>query len=178
MKQLPKHIITSLLVIFLLSSCEREENIYELNETKKIDTDLADPEGSILTFLNGKVTLDVPPEAVPKHIKLSVIELLDNECMDMSDCNWIVKMIAIEPQMAFGKPVIVRMEYDRDRVNSELSLHGCAPVIYYWPSDEDFVLLRRREIVNYEFDDSNKSIHFEIKQTGLFAIGVYIPDKN
>jgi len=61
--------------------------------------------------------------------------------MDMSDCNWIQNMIYIEPLMSFGGPVYVTIDYNRDKIDTELELNGYVPVVYYWQNEEDFSYL-------------------------------------
>jgi hypothetical protein len=65
----------------------------------------------------------------------------------MLDCNWIQNMIYIEPLMTFTAPVFVSIDYDRDRIDTELDLHGCIPVVYFWQNEEDLANLKRRETI-------------------------------
>ncbi len=182
MKKLAKYILISTLVLMAnlsLPSCERDPVVIE--EPVIIgnnDPDTDNKEASILTYMNGQVRLVLSAGSIKKSDILKVTQYLDNECMPMSDCNWIQNMIYIEPYMTFGAPVYVTIEYDRDRIDMELQLGGYIPVLYYWPNEEDLANLTRRETIIYDFDENFKSINFNIKKSGLYGIGLLIPDKS
>lgn len=178
MKNLMRNLVLcTICVAGLLSaySCEEDDMIIESNLTKISQTDIYETEGTILSYLSGTVHLLLSPSASTKSDQFKVLELLNDECMDMSDCNWIVKMISIGPAMSFRDPVIVSMNYDMELEDRRLVLEGQPPVIYYWANEEDFTTQTKRETLLYDYDDNNKTINFHIKRTGLFAIGVNVP---
>jgi hypothetical protein len=159
-------------------SCEKNNNSDASDLKIPIKNEIDREDGTILRFLNGTVTLTLSPLEVKKSFDIKVTQYLNNECMDMSDCNWIQNMIYIEPLITFSSPVIVTINYDKDLIDKELGLHGNIPVVYYWQNEEDFANLTRRTTIFYDFDADYKTINFIIKKSGLYSIGVFIPDKS
>lgn len=172
-----KILLASIFVIIsgINYSCNRE-NKYDDSEVVDIkESGTPATENDHLDFLNGTVVITFSPDEVKNPSELNVSEYLHDECMDMSDCNWIVNMIYITPQLTFNAPVYVTINYDKAKINSSLSLEEENPVLYYWPDEENFAKLTRRETVSYDFDENLNTINFYIKKTGLYALGLMVP---
>lgn len=162
-------------MIFMNYSCEKEELSESADSSADNSVSLSKSEGVTGNYLNGKVQLHIPPGVIPETIKLSVSLYQINECQSMADCNWITLMVSIEPDISFDRDIIVSMDYNLQQVNSELTYAFTGtPSVYYWKSQEDFDTQVRRKSLNYTIDQNR--IVFSTRSTGLFAIGLNLPD--
>jgi hypothetical protein len=150
---------------FAYYSCEKNDVPLEV----KLSTlpPEAQPEGSILTFLDGNVTLDVLPGAVSEPVLLSV-----SECHNGSNCNLAVKSISIEPSMSFNVPITVSIKYDGDLANSQVPVEGCPLVTFSWDKKASFYDGVTGKMCCCFVDQTSKTITFHISQTGVFAVGM------
>jgi hypothetical protein len=173
MKKLMKHkVMLTLLLIGTLTflSCTEKEtwlnDKYHNDYRLPLPTDIAWPEGSILTYLNGNVILDVLPGAVTQPVKMMV-----NECHNGQNCDYLLTIISIGPAMTFDEHVIVSLKYDGELANGEIPVDGCSLLIHYWEKQEDYYNGTEGEVLCCYRNADDSTINFCIEQTGVFAVG-------
>ena len=157
-----------LLGAIIYYSCEKDEANSDLHV--QVPSLNALPEGSMLSYLNGNVNLDILPGAVTNPVRLYV-----NECHSGSNCDFVLKTISIEPLMSFNVPIIVSLKYDGELANSEDPFDGYSLIIYSWENQECFYNGGSCETCCCFLEENNRTINFRITQTGVFAVGIKPP---
>jgi len=166
MKRLIKNVVMCtviLLVALAFSSCE--EKTYEIKVPT--ESNIAWPAGAFMSYLNGNVKLDVLPGAVTDPVKFTV-----NECYNGKNCNFLLNVISISPEMRFEGPVNVSLRYNGELANGEDLIDGCRLAVYCWENQEEFYNGAEGEILCCDRDEDNCTINFCIKQTGIFAVAM------
>ena len=169
MKQSVKQPVMFIFLLFMplaYYSCESIDKSISEDYSVRVQHSGALPEGNILNFLNGNVSLDIMPGSVTIPVSLSV-----NECQGLASCSYVLKTIAIEPVMSFNVPVNVSLRYDGELVNEEIPIEDCYLIIYSWEKQECYFNGGPCETICCHLDKNNRTINFPISQTGIFAVG-------
>lgn len=131
------------------------------------------PEGNTISALNNNVYLEFPHSAVE-----TPVDIIVKECGVGGDCNFLLKMITIEPAMQFHMPVTVTLKYDGELVCNEESAETCDVVVCHWEREYDYLnridYMNRVnvECINCTINTNNKTISFYTMETGLFGLSV------
>ena len=159
--------MTVLLCALAFSSCEKEKS-YDIKVP--MISDVAWPDGSMLSFMNGSVNIDVLPGAVTEPLRISVAE-----CYNGQNCDFMLKVIHINPEMSFNGPVNISLKCNGELANGAESFDGCNLAVYCWDTKEDFFNGTVGEKLCCTKDENNHTVRFCVKQTGVFAVGITEP---
>ncbi len=165
MKKFMQHLAIPALVfisVFIYTSCDEPDDFFITNPSE-----IAQPGGSAVSLANGNVSLFIPQGAVNTNIKITA-----RICNSSEDCNFLLKMIKIEPAVRFEKPVTVLFKYDGELLNSQVSPEGCPLTVCYWNSEEDYASRLKHQCISCCVDSTANAIKFCIEQTGLFAVAI------
>ena len=171
MKTSAKLTLLIAIAITFISCIKEKKYWFMLTDTYRNDyhlprqSDIAWPEGSMLTYLGGNVDLDVLPGAVESPVIISVGEFLVSESGD-----YALKMISIEPGLSFQGPVNVRMQYNGCLANGSEIVDGCLLEIRRWDNKETFMDGAEGQTLCCTRDAKTCSINFCIQETGVFAV--------
>ena len=173
------HLNLCLIFIFcvftlLFSACEDElDPLMPSISDAQIFSSQARPEGSTISALNNNVIIEFPYGAVQEPVTINV-----KECGLGGDCNFLLKMITIEPAMEFDMPVTVTMKYEGELVCNENSVEECNIVVCHWAREYDYLnridYMNRLnvECINCTINTREKTLSFMTMETGLFGISV------
>ena len=121
------------LFALLFAACEDELDPLMDPINDQLILSKAHPEGSTIAALNNNVLIKFPPGAVEEPVTVKV-----KECNDGGDCNFLLKMISIEPVMQFAVPVEVTLSYDGELVCNEKTAEECNIVVCHWAREYDY----------------------------------------
>ena len=159
---------------FLFTGCEDEFDPPEVDPLDvQIFSSQARPEGSTISALNNNVLIEFPPGAVEEPFMVNV-----KECDVGGDCNFLLKMIAIEPVMQFGVPIEVTLKYNGELVCNEKTAEECNVVVCHWAREYDYLnrldYMNRVnvECINCKINSADKTLTFLTMKTGLFGLSV------
>jgi hypothetical protein len=151
----------------VISSCQsdEEEGIFVMPEI----LDTVSGVGGVITAMEGDVVLAFPEGAVNEPITFTV-----NTCLDEEECNYVIKLIKIEPFVKFNAPVTLSLKYDGLLYSGiEICAEACLKA-YFWNTEQDFYNHTLANQCNCGIDYREHTINFCICQTGIFAVGLNI----
>jgi len=160
----------------LYTGCQDEidPNMNGIAEAQ-VTSNQARPEGSKISALNNNVLIEFPPGAVEEPFMVNV-----KECDVGGDCNFLLKIIAIEPVMQFGVPIEVTLKYNGELVCNEKTAEECNVVVCHWAREYDYLnrldYMNRVnvECINCKINSADKTLTFLTMKTGLFGLSVNI----
>jgi len=127
---------------------------------------VAKPSGGTLSLLDGNVEMIVPEGAVSVNTVF-----IAKECENQAQCKFLLKMVRIEPNIVFNKPVTMRLKYNGSLSNNDFQIDNCKPVICYWKNQEDYLNGIKQTCISCCIDSIGLTIDFCSQQTGIFAVG-------
>lgn len=163
--QLPAAFTLVLACAMAFSSCF-EPIPEEFPDYFEFTPNVAKPGGNTVSLLEGNVEIFIPEGAVNSEITLTA-----TECDHPDQCRFLMKMVKIEPQIMFMKPVTVTLKYDGILSNTDVWITDCKPVICYWKNEEDYLNGVKQTCISCYADTSNIAVNFCAQQTGIFAVG-------
>jgi hypothetical protein len=162
---LPAAIFSWLIIsLFLFPSCDIYPDGY--NDYFGYTPDIAKPSGGSVSLLGGNVEMILPSGAVTSNITFSA-----RECDNSKNCNFLLKMVRIEPKLVLEKPVTVKLKYNGSLSNANVQISECKPVICFWKSEEDYLNGVKQTCLCCCTDTAGATINFCMQQTGVFAVG-------
>lgn len=159
----PILMLLAFFLTILASSCDEPSIGFPEND---FPTDLGKPEGSTVTALDGEIIMEIPEGALDEPVRFSV-----NECLDNVPCEFVLKMIRIDPMVVFKEPVLVKLKYNGEHLNLGNNLsEGCSLTVCYWDCELDFLNRDNQKSTCCCLDTEEGVISFCITQTGVYAI--------
>lgn len=156
--------VWAIMCLCLIASCDMYPDGY--NDYFPYTPDTAKPSGSAVSLLDGNVEIIVPSGAVTSNITFFA-----RMCDNPNDCNFLMKMVRIEPNVVFEKPVTIKLRTNGCLSNTNAEMTGCKPVICFWNSEEDYMNGVKHTCICCSTDSSEVTINFCTQQTGIFAVG-------
>ena len=168
MKKSVNHSAFFLLVLFttmfaILTSC-KDDNLFE--PELPLNPELASPNGSIMSFLNGSVMLFIPEGAVNQPVTLKI-----NVCNDEENCYYNLKAFSIEPFIVFNKPVTMKIRYDGELSTENSICDGIRYSAFFWNEMEGYQSRQCGNCVFCSVDTTSRIFTTAITRTGIYAIG-------
>jgi hypothetical protein len=127
---------------------------------------VAKPGGNTVSLLEGNIELIIPEGAIDSEITLKA-----KVCDHPDQCKFLLKMVKIEPNITFMKPVTIKFKYDGILSNSNESIPESKPVICYWKNEEDYLNGVKQTCISCCNDTLCVAVKFCMQQTGIFAVG-------
>jgi hypothetical protein len=129
---------------------------------------LITPTGGVFTAYDGTVILTFPEGAISSPVEFTV-----NMCMDMQECNFMLRPIKIEPLMLFNQPVNVTLRYDGMLAISENEItENICLMASLWKSETDYENNAACSTCLCAIDYALKTISFCICNSGIITIGL------
>lgn len=155
-------VITS---IGLLNACEDDfidEGRTSIPSDKSI---VAQAEGGTVVLKNGNIILEFPEGAILKKTAIYAT------ACDLSNCSdFIIHPIEIRPNLSFQKPVLLKIRYDCELANENLTKGLFAPCGCFWKNEQQLLFGLDFKPMNCELDPWNKTLSMYLTETGVIAV--------
>ena len=154
-----------ILCAFACTSCA-DQTEDDLSYGSEFILNVPKSDGVVLSLLQGNVELVVPDGALSSSVVFTA-----KQCENQNECRFLLKMVKIEPLVAFKKPVMIRMKCNGCLSNGYILPKDCIPVIKFWETEEDLMLGVDPTCVTCIRDSEGATLIFSVMNTGIFAVG-------
>lgn len=149
--------------IGLLNACKEDDFIDPPITTDKSIVALA--EGGSVVLKNGNIMLEFPEGAIQKNTAIYVTACDLESCSD-----FIIRPIEITPKLTFQKPVLLKIKYDCELANENLTKGLFVPCGCFWKNERLLLFNTDFKPTNCELDTWNKTLNIYLTETGIIAV--------